>query len=72
MNDPIVEEVRKARDEYAARFNYDLDAMVKDLNEQEKRSGRVIVKRPAKADVTAQAVPAKPLSAGTAPAQPTP
>lgn len=36
MTDPIVEEVRKARDEYAARFNYDLVAMVADLREQEK------------------------------------
>ncbi len=25
MNDPIVDEVRRIRDEYAARFNYDLD-----------------------------------------------
>jgi hypothetical protein len=25
MNDPIVDEVRRVRDEYAARFNYDLD-----------------------------------------------
>lgn len=37
MNDPIVDEVRKARDEYAARFNYDLVAMVHDLREQERR-----------------------------------
>jgi len=37
MNDPIVEEVRKARDEYAARFNYDLAAMVRDLREKERR-----------------------------------
>jgi hypothetical protein len=37
MNDPIVEEVRKARDDYAARFNYDLEAMVRDLREPEER-----------------------------------
>ena len=30
-NDPIVEQTRKLRDEYAARFNYDLDAICQDL-----------------------------------------
>ena len=29
--DPIVEEVRKARDAYAKRFDYDLDAICRDL-----------------------------------------
>jgi hypothetical protein len=41
MNDPIVDEVRRIRDEYAARFNYNLDAMFQDIKEQERRSGRV-------------------------------
>jgi hypothetical protein len=41
--DPIVEEVRSARDAYAARFNYDLRAIYRDLKEQEKRSGRKVV-----------------------------
>ena len=31
MNDPIVEEVRKYRNEHAKRFNYDLDAICADL-----------------------------------------
>jgi hypothetical protein len=43
MNDPIVDEVRRARDAHAARFNYDLDAIFKDLKEEEKRSGRNFV-----------------------------
>jgi len=43
MNDPIVNEVRRVRDAHAARFNYDLDAIFKDLKEQEKRSGRNFV-----------------------------
>ena len=34
--DPIVGEVRKARDEYSKQFNYDVRAMVKDLQEKEK------------------------------------
>jgi hypothetical protein len=42
-SDPIVEEVRRARDAYAARFNYDLRAIYRDLKEQEKRSGRKVV-----------------------------
>ncbi len=39
-SDPIVDEVRRARDAYAARFNYDLRAIFRDLKEQEKQSGR--------------------------------
>jgi len=46
--DPIVEEVRKSRDAYAKRFNYDLDAIYRDLKEKERRSGRVVVPCPAK------------------------
>jgi hypothetical protein len=42
-SDPIVDEVRQARDAYAARFNYDLRAIYRDLKEQEKRSGRKVV-----------------------------
>ncbi len=38
--DEIVEEVRKIRDEYAAKFNYDLDAIYKDIKEQEKQTRR--------------------------------
>ena len=36
--DEIVEEVRKVRDEYAAKFNYDLEAIYKDIKEQEKQN----------------------------------
>jgi hypothetical protein len=42
-SDPIVDEVRRVRDAYAARFNYDLRAIYRDLKNQEKRSGRKIV-----------------------------
>ncbi len=42
-NDPIVEEVRKFRDEHAARFNYDIDAIVQDLQELERASGIQVV-----------------------------
>jgi hypothetical protein len=43
MNDPIVDEVRRVRDAYAARFNYDLDEIFRDIKEQELKSGRTFV-----------------------------
>jgi hypothetical protein len=46
--DKIVEEVRKVRDEYAAEFNYDLEAIYKDIKEQEKQSQRKVVSLPPK------------------------
>jgi hypothetical protein len=42
-SDPIVDEVRRVRDAYAAQFNYSLRAIYQDLKEKEKRSGRKIV-----------------------------
>ena len=42
-SDPIVDEVRRVRDAYAARFNYDLRAIYRDLKQQEKRNGRKVV-----------------------------
>jgi hypothetical protein len=38
--DPIVEEVRRARDKHAAKFDYDLKRIFADFKEQEKRSGQ--------------------------------
>ena len=43
MNDPIVDEVRRVRGEHAARFNYDLWAIFRDIQEQQKRSGLTCV-----------------------------
>ncbi len=40
-SDPIVEEVRRARDAYAARFNYDLRAIYRDLKERERQSSAI-------------------------------
>jgi hypothetical protein len=48
MHDPIVEEVRKARDEYAKRFNYDLDAICQDLRSKQGTDGRKVVSFPPK------------------------
>ncbi len=47
-NDPIVEEVRKIRQEHAARFGYDLQAILNDLKATEKLGGRKVVSLPPK------------------------
>ncbi|MFN7925433.1 MAG: hypothetical protein U0Q16_35365 [Bryobacteraceae bacterium] len=39
MVDPIVEEVRRLREEHAARFNYDLDAIFADFKRLEGERG---------------------------------
>jgi len=41
--DEIVEEVRKTRDEYAAKFNYNLDEIFADLQKKQAESGREYV-----------------------------
>ena len=46
--DPIVEEVRAIRDSYAKKFNYDLDAIYRNLKELETKSGRAVVLFPSK------------------------
>jgi len=45
-NNPIVDEVRRIRDAHAASFNYDLDAIFRDIKEREKASGRTYVRYP--------------------------
>ena len=42
-NDPIIAEIRKYRDAYAARFNYDVYAMFKDMKKRERESGHKVV-----------------------------
>lgn len=46
--DPIVEEVRKHREAHAARFDFDLAAICRDLRKQQAASGRPVVRLPAK------------------------
>ena len=41
--DPIVEEIRRYREEYAARFNHDLQAIFEDLEKQQEQSGLTYV-----------------------------
>lgn len=53
MYDPIVEEVRRIRDAHAARFNYNLRAICRDIKDLEKKSGRTYVNYPPKRAKTA-------------------
>ena len=62
--DPIVAEIRRFREEHAARFNYDLRAICEDLKEQERKSGRRFVSYPPRR------IPPEEPAAGEAAAQP--
>ncbi len=44
--DPIVAEVRRNRENYAAKFNHDIKAICRAAREQQKTSGRGIVSLP--------------------------
>jgi hypothetical protein len=44
--DPVVEEVRAIRDAYAKQFNYNLEAIYRDLKEQEAKSGWEVISLP--------------------------
>jgi hypothetical protein len=48
MKDPIVEEVREARKKHAEQFNFDLQAICRDLRNKEKKCGHPIKSLPAK------------------------
>ncbi len=41
--DSIVEETRKVREVYAARFKYNLEAIYKDIKKQENQSSQKII-----------------------------
>ena len=43
VDDPIIDEIHKYREEFARKFNYDLKAMVEDLMKRQKESGRKVV-----------------------------
>ena len=44
--DPIVEEVRKHRQARAARFNYEIDAIVDDARKRQGKDGHRVVQPP--------------------------
>ena len=45
MTDPIVEEVRKHRQERAARFGFDIKAIFEDAKKREREGGRKVISR---------------------------
>ena len=46
--DPIVEEVRAIRDIYAKQFNYDTEAIYRDIKNQETKTDRKFISIPPK------------------------
>ncbi|MCX6591824.1 MAG: hypothetical protein NTZ56_09890 [Acidobacteria bacterium] len=59
MEDPIVEEIRRYREEHAARFNYDLDLIFADFKRLEAERNWPRVSRSPKRIAPVQ--PAEPL-----------
>lgn len=45
-SDPIVDEIKRFREQYASRFNYDLKAIVRDLQRRQRDGNPQIVRRP--------------------------
>ncbi len=48
IDDPIVEDIHKVRQEYAKKFNYDIAAICADYREREKHSKHKLVTLPPK------------------------
>ena len=46
--DPIIAEVRAIREEHAARFGYDVNAIFKDIRARQEASGRNYLRYPAR------------------------
>jgi len=47
-SDPIIAEVRAARDKHASKFGYDLRKIFRDIKIQQEKSGRQYVKYPSR------------------------
>jgi hypothetical protein len=43
MTDEIIKELWQVKDQIAKQFNYDVDALVADLQKRQKESGQIIV-----------------------------
>ena len=46
--DPIIAEVRAVRDQHAARFDYNVKAIFRDIQARQQASGRQYVRYPAR------------------------
>ena len=51
QTDPIIAEVRAARDEHAARLDYDVEAIFRDIRARQEASDREYVRYPARRTV---------------------
>ena len=60
QTDPIIDELRAVRDEHAARFNYDVLEIFRDIQAQQEASGREYVRLPPRRVVSAQREEPKP------------
>ncbi len=54
LTDPIIDELRAVRDEHAARFNYDVEEIFRDIQAQQEASGREYVRLPPRRVVAVQ------------------
>ena len=53
QTDPIIAELRAIREAYAAQFDYDVEAMFRDIRARQETSGREYVSLPARRPVSA-------------------
>lgn len=54
-HDPIFAEVRAARDQHAARFDYDVNEIFRDIQAKQQSSGRKYVRYASRSAVTTRA-----------------
>ena len=54
QTDPIIDELRAVRDKHAARFNYDVEAIFREIQAQQEASGREYVRLPPRPVVSAE------------------
>ena len=52
--DPVVEETRNLREQYAEKFNHDIDAIFADIRKRQEQSKRQRVSFPARKPVIAR------------------
>ena len=57
--DPILAEIRNTREQIAAEFNYDIHALVKDVQQRDALGDRLVVRREPRPAVQPIRLPAK-------------
>jgi hypothetical protein len=61
-SDPIVEEVRRIREQLAAKFDFDLARIIADARQRQAASGHAVLAQPSKLNPTTMPTPEKPIS----------